>query len=117
MRFVLSMLFLPLLPAAAQECLPLGELVVVQGTVGLGPGGRTGQEKTYILMLDKAACVTGQSKKVRELQLMIRSEHINKSVPHMLRDKLLIRGKLFEATSSRAATSVIIEVESLIKAP
>jgi len=116
-RLLLLFLLLPLAPAAAQECLPLGDVVTVTGTVARGPEGRTGQDKTYILMLDKKVCVASQSKKVRELQLMIVSEHINKQVPHMLRDKLLIRGKLYEANSSRYVTAVFIEVESLVKAP
>jgi hypothetical protein len=116
MRLLFALLLLPFSPAAAQDCLPLGEEVTVKGTVALGPENRS-REKTYILMLDKPACVASQSKKVRELQLMIRSEHINKSVPHMLRDKLLVRGKLFESTSSRHVTAVFIEVEAVVKAP
>ncbi len=116
LRLVVGLL-LPAIPAAAQDCLVLGDVVTLKGTVARGPEGRTGQDKTYILMLDKKVCVQSQSKKVREVQLMIVSEHINKTVPHMLRDKLLVRGKLYEANSSRYVTSVFVEVETLIKAP
>lgn len=118
MRLVLPLLLLPLFPLQAQECLPLGEAVTVTGTIARGPQDRGGQSKTLILMLDKKVCVASQSKKVREMQLVITSEHINKTVPRMLGDRLLVRGKLHESPKSdRYDTAVFIEVESLIKAP
>ena len=119
MRLVMPLLLLPVFALSAQECLPMGpEVVTVKGTVARGPETRGGQSKTMILMLDKKVCVASQSKKVRELQLVITSEHIQKQVPHMLGDKLLVRGKLHESPKSdRYETAVFIEVESLIKAP
>lgn len=117
MRLVLPLLLLPVFALQAQECLPLGEVVTVKGTIARGPQDRGGQSKTLILMLDKKVCVASQSKKIRELQLVITSEHINKTVPRMLGDRLLVRGKLHESTSNRYDTPVFIEVESVIKAP
>ena len=118
MRLLIPLLLLPVFALPAQECLPLSpEVVTVTGTVARGPQDRGGQSKTLILMLDKKVCVASQSRKIRELQLVIASEHINKTVPRMLGDKLLVRGKLHESTSDKFDTPVYIEVEALIKAP